>query len=388
MRYLKFVAPIALVVIIDLIFQFGAWEPIASPESHAGMSITKKRALADPEFQHIDFVSLGSSRPAYGVDHAAFAKAAAAHNFVYANLTVAGTHWMTIGVLVHWLAVHHPEIRGGVIALSVQDFLASGNGAYEIGIVYPFRELADIGSMARHVPFDWHDAATFGLYSGLFEYHEDVQDLLLHPQHRSDLLDYFRSLTPGRVLMENVDETADMCAAPINTLQDCSALSSRGSKDDPKILRQCEQLEATARNRFDLRPILDGQSSDERLQKTSDQIREQLRQISWPTPPVFVLMPMPSVWASDVVPQGTHAWALSVLQPLVAQGKIRVLDYTDMFGRDGGPECKAFFDLYHNNVTGRQRVMERLLPELEHQLFAAQNTSRPTQIAHAPQLSH
>jgi len=368
MRYLKFLLPFVVVGVIDLLFQLGAWEGIASPESHAGMSIAKKRALQDPAFQHIDFVALGSSRPVYGIDHALVARSAAANSFTYANLTVAGTHWMSLDVIADWLAVHHPEIRGGVIGLSVQDFLAPGNGTYELGIAYPFHTLAETSQMQRHVPFDWHDPATYGLYSGLFEYHEDVQDLLAHPQVRRKLLNYFHTRTPQEVLTGNADETSDMCAAPVATLGDCSALAARGD-DHPKIRQQCKLIEAASSGRYDLRPFLSGAPLSERLQSARDLIRKQLRSLNWPHAPLVVLMPMPSVWTRDVMPTGAHDWALSVLEPLVEENKVRVLDYTDMFNTEAGTECSAFFDLYHNNVWGRQRLMERLMPELERDLF-------------------
>lgn len=365
MRYLKFLLPFVALVVVDVLFQFGAWEPIASPESHAGMSITKKRALEDPAYRHIDFVALGSSRPVYGLDHAQLAQLAATHQFTYANLTVAGTHWMSIGVLVNWLARHHPEVRGGVIGISVQDLLAVGNGTYELGIVYPFRGLGDTAAMAQHVPFDLHDPATYGLYSGLFAYHEDVQDLLAHPFHRNTLLNYFRALPPRHVLAENTDETANMCASPVRSLADCAELSRQTSGADRKLILQCQQLQGAAGNRLDLRPFLGDQVPPEHLQRARDLIRAQLRAIDWPSPPLIVLMPVPTIWTRDVSPAGTHEWALSVLRPLVDEGRIRLADYTDLFADNDGAECAAFFDLYHNNVAGRQRVMERLAPEID-----------------------
>jgi len=371
MRYLKFLLPFVVVGVVDLLFQFGLWEGIASPESHAGMSIAKKRALEDPAFRNIDFVALGSSRPVYGIDHALLAKSAAAHNFTYANLTVAGTHWMSLDVITDWLARHHPEIRGGVIGLSVQDFLSVGNGTYELGIAYPFHTLAETPQMQQHVPFDWHDPATYGLYSGLFAYHEDVQDLIAHPQHRQKLLKYFRARRPQEVLTSSIDESSDMCTAPIASLTDCSALAARGG-GNPKILQQCKLIQASATGRYDLRPFMSGEALPERLQTARDLVRAQLRAFDWRVPPLVVLMPMPSVWSNDVMPQGAREWALSVLEPLVAEGKIHLLDYTDLFRRESSePECKAFFDIYHNNVFGRDRLMQQLMPAIEKDLYGS-----------------
>ncbi|MEP6483551.1 MAG: hypothetical protein ABJB01_03810 [Rudaea sp.] len=367
MRYLKFVLPILAVVVIDLLFQFGIWEAFASPNSHAGMSITKKRALRDATYAHIDYVTLGSSRPVYGMDHEALSAAAAQSGRVQANLTVAGMHWMSLGVFTHWLHDVHPEIRGGIIAFAVQDFLAPGNGSYEIGIAYPFRRTSDIGEMKQHVPFDWHDPSTYGLYSGLFEYHEDVQDFVAAPRARHALLSYFRSLTPTQVLAGNASETKDICSAKIQSLSDCESLASR--THDAVLDTQCRLIRDTAVGRYDLRPFLADQPLTPQLQQTRDLIRTQLSSMTWAEPPIVVLMPMPALWLRDALPEGAHDWALSILKPLIAEGRIRVVDYTDLFNADGVTDCSAFFDLYHNNVSGRDRLMQNLLPYLQEHLY-------------------
>lgn len=376
MRYLKFFIPVLLVIGIDALFQTGIWESIASPESHAGMSITKKRALQAPAFKGIDFVTLGSSRPVYGIDHESLTKMAAEHGYVYANMSVPGMHFMSLGVITNWLAVHHPEIRGGIIALAVQDFLAPGNGTYELGIAYPFHTLREIPWMAQHDPFDWHDPATYGLYSALFEYHEDVQDLVAHPRHRIKLLRYFRSLSPQSILQGNANETTDLCHAGISKLSDCVGVGKRDPSIAARMEPQCRVLESSVKHRYDIRPMLAGTKPLlPPLQLARKLVRQQLAAINWPTPPIVVLMPMHDAWLRDALPQGAHEWTLSVLQPLVDTGKIRLLDYTDYFNSDAGTDCSAFFDFYHNNVSGRTRLMQKLLPAIERDLPPPRNAS-------------
>ena len=373
MRYLQFAIPLLLVILVDILFHLGVWERFATPESHAGMSITKKLALNDPAFQHIDFVTLGSSRPVYGIDHAQLSKIAAERGYVYANLSVPGMHWMSLGVITDWLAAHHPEVRGGVIALAVQDFLAPGNGTYEIGVAYPFRTMREISWMSEHVPFDWHDPATYALYSGLFEYHEDVQDLLARPRQRRNLLKYFRALTPTQVLSGNADETSDLCTAHVSSLSDCASLTASGIAVDAKLDQQCKLVQNVLSGRYDLGPFLHGQQLPDHLQKTRDMVRAQLLALNWPTPPIIVLMPMHSIWLKDAMPTAAHAWALSILAPLASEGKIRLLDYTDLFnGDDRVSDCSAFFDFYHNNVSGRERLMQHLMPAVESDLYGFQ----------------
>lgn len=392
MRYLKFVLPLILLACIDLAFQLGAWEPLASPQSHAGMSISLKRALDTPAFAHIDLVTLGSSRPVYGIDHEALTRAASARGLVYANLSVPGMHWMSLGVITDWLALHHPEVQGGIIALAVQDFLAPGNGSYELGIAYPFHTMAEIPWMKEHVAFDWHDPSTYGLYSGLFEYHEDVQDLVAHPLHRRKLLRWFHARPSQQVLQANADETTSLCSAGISKLSDCATMAARDPSLAAKLAPQCRVLEDVAKSRYDLRPYLDAREPlPARLAKARDLIRAQLRELHWKIPPVVVLMPMHDAWLRDAMPQGTHAWALHVLAPLVADGTIRVLDETDLFNSESGTDCSAFFDFYHNNVSGREKLMQRLLPQLLADLSPeapiSKSPSRTTDTCHAPDQS-
>jgi hypothetical protein len=131
-----------------------------------------------------------------------------------------------------------------------------------------------------------------------------------------------------------------------------------------------------------MRPYLDSEAQlPARLAEARDLIRGQLRNLHWKIPPVVVLMPMHDAWLRDAMPQDAHAWALQVLSPLVADGTIRLLDETDLFNSDAGTDCSAFFDFYHNNVSGRQRLMSELLPQLEQDWLAgdanpqAQNVS-------------
>ena len=76
---LTLLAPFALLLAIESLFHTRLWERHAQPASHAGTSVRLKRALHDPVAKHIDFVTLGSSRPEYGIDHAALAARAGGH---------------------------------------------------------------------------------------------------------------------------------------------------------------------------------------------------------------------------------------------------------------------------------------------------------------------
>lgn len=372
MRHLArlILAPLLLVLLIEGLFRAGAWEHWASPDSHAGVSIQRKRALDDPAYRHIDFVTLGSSRPEYGLDHEVLAKLARDRGFVHVNLTMPGSHWLTIDVLTDWLARHRPDIRGGLIALSVQDFLYGGNGAYELGIAYPFHQLGDISAMRAHVPFDRNDPATWGTFSALLQYREDVQDYLRHPSDRGVALRWSRGRSATELLGSNAHRSETMCDVGLDTLAACDRAESLSDERGEGLKRQCQQLRGGAKDRLDLRQMMQQPELPLFLRTTRDLVQARLRKLHWQTPPVVVLMPVPRVWLDQVSPAGLHEWALSVLQPLADAGTIQLIDATNALERANSTDCALFFDFYHQNDAGRDRLMTTLLPQLEQTLYA------------------
>ena len=373
---LTLLAPFALLLAIESAFHTRLWERHAQPSSHAGTSVRLKRALRDPAARRIDFVTLGSSRPEYGIDHAAWAARARERGLVHANLGMPGSHWMTIGVLTRWLAREHPEIRGGVVALAIQDFMYAGNGAYELGIVQPFRTLADMPWIARHVPFDLHDPSTWGTYSSMAQWRGDIREYLHDPSARRESVRWFRqNVAPQRTLFGNPESNGDMCAVGLAGLNACDAIEASADAGGAGLRRQCAELRAMAAAHPDYAAMLRGAEIPPAAAQARDLVREQLRAIVWREPPVVVLMPVPALWTRDVLDNGLHQWALHVLQPLVDEGRVRVLDATDLFAGDA-TECADFFDFYHQNAAGRERLDAWLRPRLEALLFGPHAASR------------
>lgn len=368
---LKLLATVMTIILIDLAFQYGIWEPMAKPASHAGTSVRLKRALNDPHLKKIDFVTLGSSRPEYGIDHAALASAAQARGLVHADLSMPGTHWMTIGILGKWLARHHPEIRGGVIALSIPAFTNPGNGSYELGIVYPFHSISDLPWMAKHIPFNRNGAESWGVWSGLFAWREDIRDYVVSPRHRNESIQWFKENKTWEILFHNPESTGDMCAFGLDSLDACDRIEASQSKQAEGLRNQCRQLRNAAKNPADYDVLRQRPALPPSLSEVRRLVRAQLKKMKWSTPPVIVLMPVPTIWTEHASPKGLHDWAVSVLQPLVASGDIRLIDGTDFFNHNGSTDCHAFFDFYHQNAHGREAFSRWLLPQIETDLYQA-----------------
>lgn len=367
---LTLLAPLMLVLLLEALFEAGVWEPLAQPASHAGTSVRLKHALTDPALPRIDYVTLGSSRPEYGIDHALLAATAKRSGRVHADLTMPGSHWMTIGILARWLQREHPEIQGGIIALSIQDLMYAGNGDYELGIVYPFRRVTDIPWMAAHVPFRRDDIASYGTYSALFGWRSDIQEFVRNPSARRNTIDWYKANRSSvDSLFANPEPHGDMCAFGVDALTACDKVEASTDPDRDGLKRQCKELRSFAANRHDYRAAMQHQPLPEFMQRARDLVQSQLRAMRWPRPPLVVLMPMPRMWERDVLGHGLHEWALAVLQPLVDEGRIRLIDATEFFGADGDAGCSAFFDFYHQNAMGRERFTRWLLAQIESVLY-------------------
>ena len=366
---LKFLSPLLLVLLLEGLFRLGIWEPLANPASHAGVSIQLKRALTSNDFKRIELVTLGSSRPQFGIDHEQLAADARKHGMIYANASMPGTHWMTVGILGDWLQHEHPEIRGGIVALSIQDFTYAGNGDYELGIVTPLRSWWDSTALERSVAFNRKKIATYAIHSALFAYREDVSNLLRHPRERRSWLRYMRQQSATAIAGQNPVIEGNMCGVGVRDMSGCERIRSGEIKDQPMLLAQCGELSTGAGKSLNLDRFRQKKNLPDFMQNARDTIRDRLRGLDWPTPPIVVLMPTTDVWKHHQLPAGLHDWALEILQPLVDDGTIHVIDGTDALDDKDGTNCRYFADFYHQNAAGREAFAEWLEPRLYPLLF-------------------
>ena len=357
------IAPLLLLASIELAFRLGLWEPMAAAASHAGTSVRLKRELLAPNNAKIDFVTLGSSRPEFGIDHERVTAAARQHGFVHANLSMPGVHWMSIGILTDWLRQHHPEIRGGVIAVSVQDLARPGNGSYELGIVQPFRQPSDARWIEAHIPFNRSQMETWGSRFVLFAWREDVRDFLSHPFKRLNRLRKSLRRTDSDRLFSNQDMPADMCAWGLKSLDACVRLDIDANAPET-LHRQCREITTIVNHRPDFKALHNQLPLPEFMQQTRDLIQRQLRGITWQNPPIVLLMPTPPIWRDDANVDGLHNWALTILKPLEDEGTIRLIDATNFFDADKDAGCSDFGDFYHQNTKGRELFSNWLIPQL------------------------
>ena len=139
--------------------------------------------------------------------------------------------------------------------------------------------------------------------------------------------------------------------------------------EDKTIVQQCKGFEHIG-PRLDMSVFMSAaQTPPPEVSTGREAVRRYLSDPVWKGHTVVVLMPSHEIWFKDIAPKAIHAWALQTLAPLVKAGDIQLLDYTDFFNHEGLTDCTAFFDLYHENTSGRERLTQELLKPIANALY-------------------
>jgi len=365
-RYLlpRIVLPLLIVLAMEGLFRSNFWERFAAPDSHAGTSIRLKQAVASTAGE-IDFVTLGSSRAVYGLDHTRIAASASQHGFVHVNLSMPGSHWLSVMTVIDWLRSERPEVNGGVIALSVADLQYVSNGNYELAIVRPFQGLLGTGSDASG-RFELRDPSSHGSISALYQYRGDIQDAARHPLQRGKAISWFANFGQHQ-LFDGPRQQIDICGMPWDTIAHCAGHTAV-TDNEQHVVRLCQNLAGGSGGGGDWSG-LDARALPPDRQEVLAQRQRELRNVGWRKPPLVILLPITHHWSAELMPKGAREWAHMVLDPLAAEGKIRLLDYSDFFDVDGITRCDVFWDVYHQNQKGLTELTDALLPQIAAHLY-------------------
>ncbi|MBK8284046.1 MAG: hypothetical protein IPK97_03790 [Ahniella sp.] len=332
---------------------------MAEPSSRIGATVAVKRTI-----QHggsIDIVTLGNSRAEDGLDHELLRSTALKRGFRHLPATLRGAHWVTWVELSDWIEREHGATSNALIAVSVADLFWATNGAHEIGMIEPLRKGLIPDQDARQL-FDRHEPETYGVWSSLLAYRADFADYVHDPMERHDVLAETR-ISPASIDGKTL---SDICRIPTTSIADCAGhtpeeLSQIG------IVKECRDTLPLLAQREDWTESGAGVHEGERSRLLALRQR-QLSGLPYRRP-LVVLMPVLKMWRHDVFPNGYEKWVEQVLGPLVASGRISLIDATTFFDTRDAAECTAFVDLYHQNQLAAEELTKALLPRIDELLY-------------------
>lgn len=362
----RILIPLAMVLLAEGLLRLGIWENMAQPSSRIGATVAlKRRLLAVPEPVHI--VTLGNSRAEFGLDHELLAAAAQRHGKRHAPAYLRGANWLSWVTLSNWLKSNRPEVENALIAISAVDLIWANNGPYEIRMVEPFRSGLWPPPEARAL-FNREDSDTYAVFSSLWAYRADLSDYVRDPMTRHQVVGAPSARIGATVILAE----RNLCQLPTVTMEQCAAHAPKDMLEIG-IVRECKDSLPAKAQRPDWRMALPPAQAAERASVRALR-QQQLRDLPFRRP-VVVLMPVLKMWRDAGYPSGYDTWVQETLAPLVASGRIELIDATGFFDTPENAECQAFADLYHQNRNSATQLTKALLPRIEAALYQANEAS-------------
>ncbi|MGD9020832.1 MAG: hypothetical protein PVF46_03490 [Lysobacterales bacterium] len=363
MRFLKsrYVLMLLLAIaLVEILFRIGLYEPVVSPYSHSGTTITLKRALREFGRDRVQVATFGDSRTSQGLDNERIYEAGREAGLNHLKLSMAGSHFLTYKALASWSLAELEALRGIVIAISPASFAYRGNGAYELAKVMPLRNDISMRVMFEHAPFRRADIRTFAPLFSIAGYREDIKDLLADPAGRLAAVTGRNGRPPLNILAYAGREEADICAVPV---------------DDPAACLQSLQEADTAvgdRARSGLKKLCEAAlKGNERsgpspaAQALANEWVSFLEGLSSRVRVMLVILPEYGPYARHLYHPNSMFVYEDILKRLDEKGVVDVVDLYTVISEQDEPECGFYLDSTHLNLPGKQVVTDALLPALE-----------------------
>jgi len=345
---------------IDLGVRLGAYEPVAEPASHSGVTIRLKRALREFGRDKVNVATLGDSRAVQGLDNQLVYFMARGRGLNHVRMSMPGSQLLTLKALSAWSIAELPELKGIVLAVGADVFARTGSGAYELAEVLPIRNRTSIREMLHHVPFRRSDIRTYASFYSIAGYREDIRNLLADPMGRLHALVERNSTAPLRFLAYNAQADTDICAVDTADPAAClNALRGLGS-DTPAAARRGLKVLCNA--------ALQGKKMAPAGQVEQEMIGEWtafLKKLSRSVRVMVVLLPEHSIFMQYAYPPNASYVAHEVLTNLQRENVIELVDLRGLIMEEPDPECGFYMDARHLNRLGKERLTMALLPYLE-----------------------
>jgi hypothetical protein len=378
----KFLPRLALTVLmlvaLEFAFRYGIWDKLAKPGSYAGTTIMIKNAVEALGRNKVDFITIGDSVAGSGIQHEEVAARAQSHGLTHVHVGSGGMHWMSRDFMIRWVKEQSPRLNTAVIATNVGNFRFIGNGSYELGIAAPLARPWNSDWMLKAVEFDRNNLRTYGVYSALFQYRDDLRDLVVSPVQRVRDIRWTRKhALNDKIITHPYPIARNVCGVPLGSIESCATHVPRNA-DEQNLVNQCKAEVPQKKARLDYSTFADPKSLPHLAQVKAVR-QQQLRDLPLQRPIQIVLMPVFKSYREEMLPQGIEAWTHAVLQPLAAEGVIEVHDFTRFLDGEpaAGKGCAAFHDLYHLNSTGQGWLTDQLTPIFESRLYRSPPRGAP-----------
>jgi hypothetical protein len=356
-RYMLFL--LLAILVIEIMFRVGLYEPLVSPYSHSGTTITLKRKVETFGKEKVNVVTFGDSRAAQGMDNQVIYKSARKHGLYHMKLAMPGSHFLTFKALAAWSLDELTGLKGVVFAISPGNFGGLGNGTYELAKVLPLRNETSVLEMFRHVPLNRSDIRTYTPLFSVAGYRDDIKDLLTNPGERLQAVRRRNERSAYNFLTYTGGETTDICAISTADPAKCLDELRQPNRDIPKKAQTgLETLcKAAMRKEVKAEP---GQAAHELVEEWVFFLEE----LSLKVRVMVVILPGHSLYQQHLYAPNAMFVINEIVSQLQNKGVVDVVDLHELIVKQDEPECGFYLDALHMNVSGKQVLTQALLPSL------------------------
>lgn len=359
--------PLVVLLLVELCFRAGLWEPFVLWDSHAGQTVMTKRSLERIDRLGIEYITLGNSTAREGLDHKQLARLALSHHSDHINLSLPGSHFLTFKTLERYAAAQLPNLKGVLLITPAAFLQAMGNGEYELSIVRPLQAYTGWQEQMLHVNFRHDSLASWSSLSSFVGYRDDVAGWLKSMGQGRDLVQHHE---PGRWWFEwTANDAENICwadeegVAIQSTAQLCPIIeASGGSSDMADTMRQFCRMPVLAE-------VISPQDLEYWRSRQLPGIRQAwedyLRDMGARYRLVILSLPVPEIYRQRRMIDEITAASYALLQRLSDEGVLHWLDLRSLPSSMAVDECALFRDPWHLNVKGQRGVTERVAPFLQ-----------------------
>lgn len=247
LKHKKFWIPcvtlLVLFVLTELILRLGWYNRWVKPNSFLGNVFSRVEAIEKLGLNKIDWITVGSSRMDWGIDHGMLAKAQKQKGLNHVRLSFGSGHFPTFQASIDWSIENMNSLQGVLVGANENTFSHFNiiNNLFKVG--WPFKNHMDFEQYKPLVESQYKYLPLYQL--AWTNYFDDIKDFLRNPSGRLAELNSAEKLT--EVLSYRKKNPRNLCAHPLKTIQECvdsvdavntRLLKNKGFRDVHRICGQ------------------------------------------------------------------------------------------------------------------------------------------------------
>jgi len=367
LKHKKFWVPcvtlLALLILTEVVLRLGWYNRWVKPESHLGNALTRLHALEAYGLNKIDWITVGSSRIDWGIDHGALAKIQKKNGLDHVRLSFGSANFMTMQATIDWSLEHMNSLQGVMLGANENTFSHFNIINNQFKVAWPFKNHMDLD---KYKPLS-KNQYTFLPYHRMawVNYFDDIKAMLRNPASRMEELNQKDSFK--KILSFRKRNHRNLCAHPLKTIQDCVASTKavnfkKGKNRGFRVINETCSHPKTKQRAKTNHPILPKDNYQQLITnwvKLINHITEQDIQFT------LVLLPEHESLKYIYKPNNASDITEQILAQVSHSPLFTLIDLRDLL--DGMENCEYFSDPHHLNNNGISLVNEAVLKHFKNQ---------------------